>query len=245
MFMALWQREGVASGGVTFDRDAHTAVYFVDHDESGHRFSYLRSGSAASRMTPGDLDLQWIRAARFLHVSSVSQAISAGACDTVFAAIDAAREAGVAVCYDSNLRLTLWPPRRAQAIIRATIGLTDYFLPSLEDAQQLTGLRAPDAILDWCFAAGARKVLLKLGAAGVIVADGENRTAIPGHSVKAVDATGAGDCFAGALLARLSLGDDVLAAARYANAAAALATTGYGAVAPIPRFDDVIRLLDG
>ncbi len=61
--------------------------------------------------------------------------------------------------------------------------------------------------------------------------------------VNALDATGAGDCFDGAFAARLVAGDTPLAAARYANAAAALATTGYGAVAPLPRHADVIALL--
>ena len=65
----------------------------------------------------------------------------------------------------------------------------------------------------------------------------------PAHRVNAVDATGAGDTFAGALLARLLAGEDPLAAARYANAAAALSTTGYGAVAPIPREAAVRALL--
>lgn len=245
MFVALWQREGVGTDGVVFDRDAHTAVYFVNHDDSGHSFSYLRAGSAASRMTSGDLDMDAIKAAKYLHVSGISQAISASACDAVFAAIETARGAGVRVSYDANLRLKLWSLKRAQAIIRATIGQSDYFLPSLEDAQQFTGLTTPDAILDWCFEAGARNVLLKLGAAGVIVADAESRATIPGFSVRAVDATGAGDCFAGALLARLAAGDELLVAARYANAAAALTTTGYGAVAPIPRPEDVIKLLAG
>ena len=59
----------------------------------------------------------------------------------------------------------------------------------------------------------------------------------------AVDATGAGDCFDGAFAARTTLGDDPFAAARYANAAAALATTGFGAVAPLPRDADVRALL--
>jgi 2-dehydro-3-deoxygluconokinase len=58
-----------------------------------------------------------------------------------------------------------------------------------------------------------------------------------------VDATGAGDCFAGSLLARLASGDDFWSAVRYANAAAALTTTGYGAVAPLPRPEAVQRLL--
>src|SRR6185437_3368983 len=56
-----------------------------------------------------------------------------------------------------------------------------------------------------------------------------------GIRVDAVDATGAGDCFDGAFATRLVAGDTPFMAGRYANAAAALATTGYGAVAPLPR----------
>jgi len=79
-----------------------------------------------------------------------------------------------------------------------------------------------------------------MGGDGVWVSTTHARERIPGHNVDAVDATGAGDCFDGALLARLSAGDTPVDAARYANAAAALATTGYGAVAPLPT-DDAVR----
>ena len=71
----------------------------------------------------------------------------------------------------------------------------------------------------------------------------EPRASIRGHRVNAIDATGAGDCFDGAFAARMVAGDDALAAARYANAAAALATTGYGAVDPLPRHADVAAFL--
>jgi 2-dehydro-3-deoxygluconokinase len=89
-------------------------------------------------------------------------------------------------------------------------------------------------------------VLLKQGKDGVLVATAAGgRTLIPPCRVKAVDATGAGDAFAGALLARLLAGDDPIAAATYANACAALSTTGYGAVAPLPRPQAVRALLQG
>jgi 2-dehydro-3-deoxygluconokinase len=215
----------------------------VTHTERGHVFSYLRAGSAASKIAPINLNTGLIRGARFFHVSAISQAISVNACDTVFTAIDMARDGGAAICYDPNLRLQLWPLRRAQAIIQETIGLSDYFLPSLDDARALTGLTDTDAILDRFFAEGAKTVLLKLGADGVIVADGTQRTHVPGFNVKAVDATGAGDCFAGTFVARLAAGDEVVTAARYANAAAALATTGYGAIEPIPTAEQVAALL--
>src|SRR5205085_4780433 len=120
----------------------------------------------------------------------------------------------------------------------------DWVLPSLDDAAILFGHDRPDAIVDECHAAGAPGVVLKLGAAGCLVSDGTRRERIEGHRVECVDATGAGDCFDGGFLARSLAGDDIFAAARYANAAAALATTGYGAVAPLPRHALVLQLLE-
>jgi 2-dehydro-3-deoxygluconokinase len=242
-FIDLWQREGVDSSGVAIDGDANTGIYFVTHGAAGHEFSYLRAGSAASRMRPADLPLEVIRAAKVLHVSGISQAISATACDTVFAAIDAARDAGARVSFDSNVRPKLWPLSRAKAVIVATMGLCDWFLPSFDEAVQLCGKDEPEAILEWCHAQGAPIVALKMGGEGVWVSAGGAREHIPGMRVNALDATGAGDCFDGAFAARVVAGDAPLAAARYANAAAALATTGYGAVAPLPRHADVIALL--
>jgi 2-dehydro-3-deoxygluconokinase len=242
-FLALWRAEGVDTSGVGIDREAHTAVYFIHYGPQGHEFSYLRAGSAASRMQTEQLPLDLIRAGRFFHTSAISQAISASACDAVFAAIDMAKSVGAKFAYDSNLRLRLWPVPRAKAVITATIPLADYFLPSLDDVKVLSGLDQPDAIVDWSHRLGASHVVLKLGAEGALASDGARRERIPPHAVECIDATGAGDCFAGSLLARLSFGDDFWRAVRYANAAAALTTTGYGAVAPLPRPEAVRRLL--
>ena len=241
--LALWTAEGVSTAGVAIDEDAPTGVYFVSHGPQGHEFSYLRSGSAASRIAPATLPLPVVRAARILHLSAISQAISASACDACFAAIDAARAGGARIAYDTNLRLKLWPLARAKAIVVATLRLADWVLPSLDDARLLFDSEDPARIVDACHALGAAVVVLKLGRDGCLVSDGTRRARIAGVRVAAVDATGAGDCFDGAFAARIVAGDDVFAAARFANAAAALATTGYGAVAPLPRPADVERLL--
>jgi 2-dehydro-3-deoxygluconokinase len=233
-FMELWADEGVDAGHVARDPDAPTGIYFVTHGPEGHAFSYYRRDSAASRMRPADVPLAAIAATRVLHVSGISQAISDGACDTVFAAIEAARAAGAAVSYDTNLRLKLWPLARARAVAMETIAQCDVCLPSLEDAAQLTGLEDPDAVVDALLARGARVVALKLGPDGALVADGSERHRLAGHAVATVDATGAGDTFDGAFLAEWVRGSPLADAARYANAAAALSTRGYGAVGPIP-----------
>jgi 2-dehydro-3-deoxygluconokinase len=243
MLLELWKRERVDVSGVVLDGAAPTGAYFVTHSEKGHAFSYLRAGSAASRMTSADLPVQLIRQARMFHVSAISQAISASACDAVFAAMALAREAGVKVSYDTNLRLSLWPLARARATILASLGQCDYCLPSLDDARTLFGVDDERAIIDACHAEGARVVVLKCGARGCIVSDGSRRESVTAHRVTPVDATGAGDCFDGAFVARIVAGDDPFIAAGYANAAAALTTTGFGAVAPLPRDADVRALL--
>jgi 2-dehydro-3-deoxygluconokinase len=246
LFLALWRAEGVDVSGVAIARDAPTGSYEVRHGPQGHSFSYRRAGSAASRMTPADLPPALMREAAFVHASGISLAISSTAAATVQAAHAAARAAGAMVSFDANLRLALWPIERARPMIAAAAGGADYFFLSVEEAPPLSGLPADaggNAVLDWALRLGARTVFLKLGAAGAWVANAARREHVAGIRVAAVDATGAGDCFAGAALARLAAGDDVFAAARYANAAAALATTGYGAVDPLPRAAAVRALL--
>lgn len=238
-FMALWQTEGVDASHVIRRADAHTGIYFVTHGKSGHAFTYFRAGSAASRVTPDELPRAAISGAKMVHASGISLAISASACDAIFAAFALARAQGVKVSFDTNLRLKLWPLARARAVMHAIAAEVDYLFPSLDEAHQLTGLTDADAIADFYLRLGARHVALKLGKDGALVASADARARVAGHRVASVDATGAGDAFVGAFLARIIAGDPAEDAARYANATAALSTTGYGAVAPIPRAGQV------
>ncbi len=242
-FVELWAREGIAVDLVQRDAEAPTGVYFIDYDDGRHLFSYLRAGSAATRLGPELLPLDAIAASRILHVSGITQAISTASCDAVFAAVAHARRHGTLVSFDPNLRLKLWPLERARAIFLATLPFVDVLLPSEEDASLLLGTEDRDAIVDRLLADGARTVVLKLGADGAIVATHDHRDAIAAHQVAAVDATGAGDTFDGAFLTRLLDGDDPRDAARWAAVAAALSTLGQGAVGPMPTRADVASAL--
>ena len=243
LLLDLWRGEGVDCSAVVTDALAPTGIYFVHHDQRGHCFSYRRAGSAASRMAPADLPAALIASARFLHVSGISQAISDSAMQTVVQAIAVARSVGTAVSFDPNLRLALWPLDKARAALLATLPLCDEFLPSIDDLRQISGLVEPGPIVAWCHAQGAKRVLLKLGEQGALLSEGQGCAAVAPHRVNAVDATGAGDCFDGSYLARRAAGDDPLTAARWASAAAALATTGYGAVSPLPGVEAIRGLM--
>lgn len=234
-FLTLWDAERVDRSAVLVRPGERTGLYFISYGAQGHRFSYNRAGSAASQVRPAELPLDSIAAARVLHLSGISQAISAGCADAGFAAIRHAKANGTAVSYDTNLRLGLWPLDRASAVIHAAVALADIARPSIDDARQLTGLDDPDAIAGFYLGLGCRIVALTLGASGTLVATSQERRFIPAKKVEVVDATGAGDTFTGAFLAEWLATGDPFSAAAYANAAAALSTTGQGAVAPIPR----------
>lgn len=233
-FMELWAAEGVECSAVGRSDVRATAVYFVTHSAKGHEFLYYRRDSAASAVGVADVPEAMIAGAKYFYASGISQGISASAADAVFHAIAVARLHGVQVAYDTNYRPLLWPVARAAAVIHAAIGQADIALPSLEDAQVLSGLSGADAICDFYLRLGPRLVVLKMGAEGALVATPTSRLRIPPFPCAFVDGTGAGDSFCGSFLARMIAGDTAEEAARYAAVAAALKTEGYGAVAPIP-----------
>lgn len=147
------------------------------------------------------------------------------------------------VSYDPNLRLKLWPLSRARTIIHETAKQSDIFLPSLDDASVLTGLDNPEEIVDYYLELGVKLVVLKICKDGALLANEKIRERIGGFKVDTVDATGAGDTFDGAFIAKLNEGVSLTDAARYATVAAALSTTDKGAVNPIPNRDTVEEFL--
>ena len=241
--LELWAKEGVDASAVARDEDAPTGIYFVTHGAGGHQFTYLRKGSAASRLTARDVPEQLVAQARYLHVSGISQAVSETAAAAVDHAIAIAAKAGTAISYDTNYRPKLWPADVARAAVEHTAAHAAILKTSLEDAASLLQLREPQAVARRFIGLGSKAVIATLGADGILVATAARSAVIPGFRVDAVDATGAGDAFTGALLAELVRGEELFAACRFANAAAALSTLGYGAIAPLPRRADVVRFL--
>ena len=242
---AMWKREGIDGSQVIVDEHAATGGYFVHHGPDGHQFSYARAGSAASRLSPGDIDLDVVGNAQFVHASGITQAISTSARAATLAMFREARNMGVTTAFDANVRAQLWTMGEAREALAEILPLTDYFFPSLEDAAALSGTSDHDEIMRWAHSHGAAVVVLKLGAEGVKISQGQGADVMQmaSYSVESVDATGAGDCFAGAMIGRMAMGDLMLDAVRYANAAAALTTTAFGAISAIPRRDGVKTFL--
>ena len=167
----------------------------------------------------------------------------------MFTAISAAKSAGVLVSYDTNLRLKLWPLERAKAIIHQTIQMADIVLPSFEDATTLTEMSDAEKIAAYYLSLGPKVVVLKLGGEGAMLAYKEENRSSPRiqkflpYNVDYVDGSGAGDTFDGGFVVGYLSDWPLEKCVRFANAAAALSTTGLGAVMPIPRQNEVEAFL--
>ncbi|MBT6274118.1 MAG: sugar kinase [Chromatiales bacterium] len=241
--VAMLEGEGVSTDAIARDAEAPTGIYFVVHTREGHQFEYRRVGSAASLFGAERLPVALLGQSRALHVSGISQAISPTADAAVDAAIEAANGAGALVFYDTNFRARLWSAERARRAMERVLPRCTVALPGLEDARILTGLHDPGQIVDAYLGYGVRVVALTMGGDGVLVATADDRATIEPITSELVDATGAGDAFDGAFISHYLESCDAFAAANFANAAAALSVRGFGAIAPLPRRDQVDSLL--
>lgn len=234
LLQQLWHEEGVDASQIVIDEQHPTGLYFIMRYGATSEFVYRRTGSAASFLSPADLPEGWIEQAKILHVTGITQAISATASETVFAAIERARAANTLVTYDPNIRPALWPLHTARAVARYTIGLCDVVLPNLDEGRLLTGYEDPRAITQELLELGAPLVVLKMGGSGAIVASADEYTAVPALPVRAKDPTGAGDTFDAAFAVSMLEGRPPAEGAMFAAAAASQVVQNLGAVNPIP-----------
>ena len=152
----------------------------------------------------------------------------------------AAQAAGVTTCVD-----TAWDDTgRWMAAVGPLLPHTDLFLPSLPEAQRLTGLEQPEDVAQALLDAGAGLVGLKMGPEGSYVRTAEAALRVPAYPVEVVDGSGAGDAFVAGFLYGYLNAWDLERTARFANALGALATTAPGTTAGIRGYEQVISLLE-
>jgi 2-dehydro-3-deoxygluconokinase len=194
------QREGVDCSQVVCDPAHRTGFQFKGRvtDGSDPLVEYHRKGSAASQMTPSDVDVEWLRSARHLHATGVFPAISASARAAAHKTFEVMRAAGRTISFDPNLRPTLWAtPEEMRREINALAFQADWVLPGLEEGRFLTGESSPEGIARFYRGRGAKLVAVKLGPEGAHYASDQGSGHVAGFPVKeVVDTVGAGDGFA-------------------------------------------------
>jgi len=216
--LAEMQREGIDCSRVTIDGQARTGIVLKERAAGGRdpAIEYHRKGSAASRMTPAELDRAFLVSARHLHATGVFAGVSASCLDTLRAAIEIMKDAGRTVSFDPNLRPTLWPSRSVMAqTLNGLAARCDWMLPGLDEGRILTGLSTPEDIAGFYLDQGAQWVTVKLGADGAYYRGRHQAGYVPAVPVGTiVDTVGAGDGFAVGVISALLEGRSIDAAVR-------------------------------
>ena len=235
--------EGVDTTQVRVDASAPTGVFFRERRDIGPiEVVYYRQGSAASRLSPADLDASYIAQARYLHLTGITPALSDSCRETVFAATEIARAAGAQVVLDPNYRSKLWSTDDARRVLRDLARHADILLPGADEADLLTGESDPECAARALAQLGPRAVIVKVGAAGAIaLVEGELLRAPATALERVVDPIGAGDAFAGGFLAGTLRGMSVGDALALANRCGALAMSAPGDMEALPRWSEASR----
>lgn len=237
--------ESVDVRGLRFSSEARTALAFVSLGENGERsFVFYRHPSADMLLKPGELPLHVIDDYQYFHFGSITL-IGEPSRSATFEAVKYARDKGLTITYDPNLRLALWESEEsAREGMLSGFEYASIVKVSAEEVEFLTG--STDIAPLWRDA--TQLIIVTQGAAGSIAFTREGgRTEVPGIGVKSVDTTGAGDAFlAGLLHGLLEHPDDwrthMAEILHFANAMGALTTTQFGAIPALPGHSMVSEL---
>jgi sugar/nucleoside kinase (ribokinase family) len=231
-----------------------TTLAFVARNKGGiPDFLFYRGADA--ELLPDDVPPDLIASARFIYVSSMALLDKPGSDATAFAA-EAAREVGTLLAVDPNLRPSSWETLDdARTALTPLLNAANVLKVNDEEARLLADTPNLDHAIKH-LAAEHTLVVVTLGADGCLWAWAGKHGRVTSPRVDVLDSTGAGDAFMGALLAELARakvtaanflalqGEQLEAALRFACAAGALACTRPGAMAALPRREEVYALLE-
>lgn len=193
-------RELTAEGltiAVTRDEHAPTGLMIKERRiPQAVKVWYYRSGSAGSGLQPKDIPETAIKAAKVLHLTGITPALSESAAATTQHAIEIARKAGTTISFDLNYRAALWSRAEAGQAFNRIIRQANIVFAGDDEAAIAVGSAAgPVEYAERIAALGPEQVIIKRGASGcVALVDG---TAYSRDAVRTsvVDTVGAGDAF--------------------------------------------------
>jgi len=228
--------EGVSTIGLKMVSGEQTSATAVMVSATGER-SFLHSLGANRNYSAADFDLQLLDDYQILHLAGILLTPSFDGAPAA-SIMRQAKEAGLVTSLD-----TAWDSTgRWLKAVGPILPYTDLFLPSIEEARMLSGLKNPEEIADFFLKSGVKVIALKMGSEGSYFKStrGENGF-VPICPVEVKDTTGSGDAFVAGFLTGYLREWPLLQVARLANAVGALAASKIGATAGIRSMEETLR----
>ncbi|WP_310832688.1 PfkB family carbohydrate kinase [Paenibacillus pedocola] len=246
---------GVDVSEVSYTNEASTTLAFVHLDDQGDRsFSFFRKPGADTFLHSRDIPLHRIESCKALHFGSLSMTHEPARTATKTAVLKA-KESGVLLSFDPNIRFALWKSKEeARQNIFWGMNYADILKISEEELSFITGISDVEkGSLELQQQFDISLIVVTLADKGCYYRLAGLDGYVPGFKVKAIDTTGAGDAFLGCLLYKIlengsSLHEltsqQMISMLTFANAGGALVTTRKGALGSMPTTDEIIRMIE-
>lgn len=245
------KEKGIDTIGIKVDKDINTTLAFVHIDETGDRsFSFYRKPGADINLSIEELDYDLIKNTKIFHFGSLSLTDSPIR-ETTLKALEIAKDNGVFITYDPNLRTNLWNNLdEAKAMIIKGLEYASVVKVSEEELEFITNekdIKTASAKLMREFS-NIKMLCISLGSEGSIIKTDKYYEFVKAYKVQAIDTTGAGDTFFGGIIYKLLESnmrieelskEDIIDMLAFANAGAAIVTTRYGSISIMPSEEEI------
>ena len=245
---------GVRTNQMLLSPDVPTGVVFVTNGEDGERsFDFYIDPSADRFLEVKDIDEEDLLSHKILHFGSISM-ISSPSKEATRHAVTLAKENGLFISYDPNVRLGLWRSEKdARETIISMLSEVHLLKISEEELEFITGEQEIESGVRKLKSYNIPFLIITMGGKGSNVYVGDQHRHVPAMKVKAVDTTGAGDAFVSGILYSLheysgdihSLHiDEAFRMAQFAAVSGALAASTKGAMTALPSLEEIILYLN-
>ena len=232
----VYGRMGIDCSMIQRTGDALTSATILTIRPNGDRPA-LHCRGASDHLFVSDDQFDQVCDARFLHhggtglLSAMDQGQSAKL-------LAHAKSKGLTTTFD-----LIAPNDQTVGLLRDLMPHVDYFMPSLEEAEFLSGRVGPAETSKFFRDMGAGACIIKWGAKGSFVSTGEAEFRIPAFKVAVSDTTGCGDSYCGGFIAGLAMGYDLEEACRLGSAVSGLVATGLGSDAGVVDLDHTLTFM--
>ena len=226
------KKNEIGTSLVTYDDVYRTGIQLKNRvtDGSDPYAPYYRKGSAASHITISEIDAIDLTDVELVHVTGIPPALSQSARKATFRLMDRAKEAGIFITFDPNLRPVLWEDEETMCtVLNQLAAKADIVLPGIGECTILAGTEDKKEAADFYQKLGVKTVIIKDGSKGAYVQTADENYDVAGYKVeKVVDTVGAGDGFAVGVLSGILEGLDLKDSVKRGNAIGAIQVMNIG-----------------
>lgn len=232
-----FKREGMEVEAIKRDKLANTSVTMVMVDEEGER-TFIHYIGANATLREKEIEPDLFSRAKILHLAGFYLMPGFDG-EPASRVLKKAKDKGLTTSLD-----TCWDSKgRWLSLLRPCLEVTDIFLPSIEEAREISGEKDPEEIAKFFLKAGVKIVGLKMGAQGSFIASAKESFRLKPYQIKVVDATGAGDAFVAGFLAGMVQGLGLRETGKLANATGAAAVSAMGATDGVRSLGQVRKIM--